>query len=122
MQASSSTTLVYSLFDVTTFVAANSLLIITLPKQYSALNLYKNQPYTGYDSITDFCPVDPFCGGVTISYQGYNIVISGLFSGDTTGVIMSYSIFNIMNPNYQCVTDDFQVSIVSSNLLTTYYT
>ncbi len=79
LQASSSTNLVYSVFDFTTYVPANSLLIITLPKQYSALDLFKNKPYSGYDSSTDFCPADSSCTGVTISYKGYNLVISGLF-------------------------------------------
>lgn len=45
-QASSSTTLTFSLFDITTTVAANSILIITLPSQYSALTLFKNAPYS----------------------------------------------------------------------------
>jgi hypothetical protein len=97
-------------------------MIITLPKQYSALSLYQNQPYTGYDVNTDFCPLDFACSGVTISYQGYNLVISGLFPNSITGIIMTYTIYNIINPSYQCVTDNIQIKIVSSNLLTSYYT
>lgn len=93
-----------------------------MPKQYSPLSLHKNQPYSGYDSNTDFCPVDSLCSGVSITYQGYNLVVHGLFPVQSTGIIMTYTIFNIINPSYKCTTDDIKISFVSSDLLTTYYT